>query len=85
LPLAELCKAISKCLKFGGRTVLCHRADRLVDVIVELKKNNIEPKRLQFLARKEGGEPYLLLVEGVKGGKPGLKMQPTEVNRCSTL
>lgn len=73
LPLAELCKAISKCLKFGGRTVLCHRADRLVDVIVELKKNNIEPKRLQFVSGKNK-EPYLFMMEGVKGGKSSIKI-----------
>lgn len=73
LTLKELCRAIGKCLKFGGRTVLCHRADRLVDVMVELKNNKIEPKRLQMVS---GGkkEPYLFLIEGVKGGKSGIKV-----------
>ena len=74
LPLNELIKAISKCLKFGGRVALCHRADRLSDVICEMRKNNIEPKRLQTVS---GGkkEPYLFLIEGVKGGKSGIKIE----------
>lgn len=73
LPLKDLIKSISLCLKFGGRTAICHRADRLCDVITEMRNNNIEPKRLQFVS---GGnkEPYLLLIEGVKGGKSGIKI-----------
>ena len=74
LSLSELIFAIGKCLKFGGRTAICHRADRLVDVIYEMKKNNIEPKRLQFVTAGKK-EPYLLLIEGVKGGKSGIKVQ----------
>lgn len=73
LSLSELCHAIGKALTFGGRVNMVHRADRLVDVICEFKKNNIEPKTLQLVS---GGkkEPYLILIEGVKGGKSGLKI-----------
>ena len=79
LSLGELISAISKCLKYKGRTAICHRADRLSDVIFEFKKNNIEPKRLQFVS---GGnkEPYLFLIEGVKGGKSGIKILKNIVN-----
>lgn len=73
LPLKELIFAISRSLKFGGRVNLVHRADRLIEVVYEMKLNNIEPKRLQFVC---GGdkEPYLFLIEGVKGGKSGIKI-----------
>ncbi|MBQ9735007.1 MAG: methyltransferase [Clostridia bacterium] len=79
LPLNELIKAISKALKFGGRTAIVHRADRLSDIIFEMRNNNIEPKRLQFVS---GGdkEPYLLMIEGVKGGKSGIKILNTIKN-----
>ena len=73
LKVEELCKAFSKCLKFGGRVCLVHRADRLIDVIYNLKQCGIEPKRLQFVSAKDK-EPYLFLLEGVKGGKSGLKI-----------
>ena len=73
LSLEELCTAFGRCLKFGGRVCLVHRADRLVEVITELKKNNVEPKKLQFVCSGEK-EPYLFILEGVKGGKSGLKV-----------
>ena len=73
LSLKELCVAFGKALKFGGRVALVHRADRLVEVITELKNNNIEPKRLQFISAGDK-EPYLFALEGVKGGKSGLKV-----------
>lgn len=73
LSLDELVNSISRCLKFGGKTAICHRADRLVEVVVAMKKYNIEPKRLQFVLSKKG-EPYLILIEGVKGGKSGIKI-----------
>ena len=73
LSLDELSHSVSRCLKFGGRVCIVHRADRLVDVIYALKKYNIEPKRLQLVSAKDK-EPYLFLIEGVKGGKSGLKI-----------
>lgn len=73
LSLNELCSAFNKCLKFGGRVCLVHRADRLVEVITELKNNNIEPKKLQLVC-SGNKEPYLFMLEGVKGGKSGIKI-----------
>ena len=75
LPLPELLKSISKCLKFGGRACIVHRADRLIDLTAEMRNNNIEPKRLQVVSAK-GKSPYLVMVEGVKGGKSGLTILP---------
>ena len=79
LKLEELIKAVSYCLKYGGRINLVHRADRLVEVVTQMKKHGIEPKRLQFVS---GGkkEPYLFLMEGVKGGKSGLTVLETIEN-----
>lgn len=79
LSLSELLTAIGKCLKFGGRTAMVHRADRFIDVVCGMRAMNIEPKRVQFVS---GGkkEPYLFLIEGVKGGKPSLKVLKTLEN-----
>ena len=71
--LEEICFAASKALKFGGRLALVNRADRLCDVITLFRKYNIEPKRLAFVKNGKK-EPYLLLAEGVKGGKKGIKI-----------
>jgi tRNA1(Val) A37 N6-methylase TrmN6 len=79
LPLKDLIRAIAVSLKFGGRTCMVHRADRLIDVVSCMRENNIEPKRLQLVS---GGdkEPYLFLIEGVLGGKSGLKILKNIIN-----
>ena len=73
LSLSELIESISRCLKFGGRTCIVHRAERLTDVMCEMRANGIEPKRLQpvYSGNKE---PYLFMIEGVKGGKSSIKI-----------
>ena len=75
LTLSELITAISRCLKFGGRTCIVHRADRLCEIISEMQKRNIEPKRLQIVCAKNKA-PYLIMIEGVKGGKSGIEILP---------
>ncbi len=79
LTLEELIPKISQALKYGGRVNMVHRADRLTDVMCLMRKYNIEPKRLQFVS---GGdkEPYLMLIEGVKGGKSGIKILKNIIN-----
>ncbi len=79
LSLAELIKAISKALKYGGRCTMVHRADRLSDIVYAMRLNNIEPKRLQFVQSGEK-EPYLLMIEGVKGGKSGVRVLNNALN-----
>lgn len=76
LTLDELIAAISKGLKFGGRTCIVHRADRLIDAVCSMRAHNIEVKRLTPVAA-QGKPPYLVLIEGVKGGKSGLNLTET--------
>ena len=83
LSLEEFVVAMSKVLKFGGRGCVVHRADRLADLIVAMRKNNLEPKRLQTISAK-GKEPYLILLEVVKGGKSGIKILSQAENNVTT-
>lgn len=79
ITLLEVVENASRCLKFGGRFCMVHRADRLVDAITVMRQHKLEPKRLQFIS---GGakHPYLFLIEGVKGAKPGLKVLKEKIN-----
>lgn len=70
--LEELCAAASRLVKNGGRFSLCHRPERLVDVICSLRAHDLEPKRLKLIAHGPGHPPSLLLIEAVKQGRPGL-------------
>ena len=80
LTLKEIAKAASFALKFGGRICMLHRADRIAEVCYELKQANIEVKKMQFVGGRYGSKPYLVMVEGVKGGKPGCEILETVVN-----
>ena len=51
----------------------------MVDALAIMRKYKIEPKRLRFVIDKQGEEPFLFLVEGKKGAKPFLRVEPTLV------
>ncbi len=78
--LKEIAKAASRALKFGGRLCMLHRADRLAEVCYTLHDVKIEVKKIQFVGGREGMKPYLVMVEGVKGGKPNTEILQTIVN-----
>lgn len=76
LTLEELCTGAKRCLKFGGRFVLCHRADRAAEVLYTLHEAGLEPKKMQFYAGKKGKSPYLVLVVAKKGARRGVIVLP---------
>lgn len=78
--LKEIAVAAAKALKYGGRLAIINRADRAAELCYTLKEVGIEVKRLQFVAGKAGAKPYLVMAEGVKGGRPSCEILPTIVN-----
>lgn len=80
LTLRELIASAKRCLKFGGRFVLCHRADRAAEVICGLHEAGLEPKLMQFVTGKAGREPYLVLISAKKGAKAGIRVLGEKVN-----
>lgn len=83
LTLEELVQCASKLLKFGGKFFVVYRAERLSDLFVELKKNNLEPKRMFFVAPSESSKPKLFLLEARKGAKSGIEILPTLITNDS--
>ena len=79
--LAEIARAAAFALRFGGRLALVNRADRLAEVCYTLREAGIEVKRVQFVAGKAGAAPYLLMAEGVKGGRPHTELLPMLINK----
>lgn len=76
LNLGQLMKISRKLLKNGGNVAIVHRPERLVDIFLEMRSNNIEPKKIQYVYPRVGSDANIVLVEGVKNGKPGLKLLP---------
>lgn len=71
--LEGVIRAASLLLKYGGYLKMCHLPERLADIFCLMRKYGIEPKVMQFAHHRDTSErPYLVLVSGKKGGKPGL-------------
>ena len=51
---------------------MVHRTDRLIEIIEEMRKNNIEPKKIQLIYPKQNTNSNMVLIEGKKNGNPGL-------------
>ena len=74
--IEDACKAASYLLKYGGRFCMCHRPEMLVDTLSLMREYKLEPKRLRFVQDKNGEQPFLFLVQGQKGAKPFLRVEP---------
>ncbi|AFA47560.1 tRNA1(Val) (adenine(37)-N6)-methyltransferase [Acetobacterium woodii] len=60
-------------MKDHGRLFLIHRPERLGDIMSLMRHYKIEVKQLQFIYPSIKKEANLVLIEGRKSGKPGLK------------
>lgn len=76
LNLEDIITISKKILKNNGRLAIVHRPERLIEIIILMKKHHIEPKKMCFIYPKIGKEANILLIEGVKNGKSGLKILP---------
>lgn len=74
IELADIMKMGSYLLKNGGTFAMVHRPDRLIEIIELMKKNHLEPKKLRFVYPKVNREANMVLIEGIKNGKTGLKL-----------
>ena len=73
--LSDLVVVARKLLKNNGNFAIVHRPERLMEILFEFRKNNIEPKRIQFVYEKITKGSTLVLIEGQKNGKEGLKIE----------
>lgn len=74
--LEDVIASSSKLVKSGGKVAMVHRPSRLVDIISFFRQYKIEPKRIQFVYPKQGKEANILLIEGIRDGKPDVKLLP---------
>ena len=76
LNLEDILKISRKLLKNGGTLGLVHRPERLIDILTVMRKYNIEPKKIRLIYPGKNKEANILLIEGKKNGKKGLKILP---------
>lgn len=59
-----------------GRFYMVHKPFRLAEILNKMCQYKIEPKRLQFVHPYVDKEPTMVLIEGMKGGKSRVKIEP---------
>ena len=72
----DVCACGFRLLKDGGKLSLCHRPERLAEVLAVLRAHRLEPKRLAFVKNKPSAAPWLFLVEAQKNRRTGLRIEP---------
>lgn len=70
--LNDVILSTKKILKFGGKFFLVHKADRLAEILFNLKSNGLEPKRIRFVQSLASSAPHLVLIESVVGASEGV-------------
>jgi tRNA1Val (adenine37-N6)-methyltransferase len=75
LSLEDLAAASSLMLKHHGRFCIIHLPERLADICAVMRAHALEPKRLRFVHSSSSSEAKMLLVEAVKGARPGLRTE----------
>ncbi|MNR36690.1 tRNA1(Val) (adenine(37)-N6)-methyltransferase [compost metagenome] len=74
--LEDVIAACAKLVKAGGKVAMVHRATRVVDIICLMRQYRIEPKRIRYVHARAGEEAMMVLIEGMKDGKPEIRTLP---------
>jgi len=82
--LEDLCRAAAYLCRWGGSFTVVHRPERLSELLCAMTAHGIEPKRLRLVSPRSDRAPSLVLVEGRRGGNPGLTIEPPLVLQDDT-
>jgi tRNA1Val (adenine37-N6)-methyltransferase len=74
--LDDILRTASWLLKPKGRLALVYPAERLTDLLTRMRQTGLEPKRLQLIYPTLSSGAVLALVEGLSGGRAGMKIEP---------
>ena len=74
--LPDVVDAAARLLELSGRFTCIYPAVRLIDMAAHMRRVGLEPKRMRWVHSRMGEPARLVLVSGVKGGRPGLEVEP---------
>lgn len=72
--LEDVIRVASELLNTSGKFFMVHRPLRLVDMLLLMRKYDLEPKNIQFVHPNAGKQPNLMLIKAIKKGSPELKI-----------
>lgn len=73
--LEDVISQAAKLLRPGGSFYMVHRPFRLVDIMVLMREYHLEPKRIKLVYPYIDKEPNMVLIEGLRGGRPRLTVE----------
>lgn len=73
--LEDIVAVSYKLLRDLGEFYMVHRAERIVDIMVLLRKYKLEPKKIRFVHSKANEKPTLILVKAIKCAGEYLKIE----------
>lgn len=74
--LEDVLRESEKLLNWKGRFYMVHRPFRLPEIFMKMCAHRIEPKRIRMVHPYVDKEPNMVLIEGLRGGKPRLTVEP---------
>ncbi len=76
LSLEDVIAGASYVLPESGSFFMIHKPFRLAEIFRVMKKYHIEPKRMRLIHPYVDKEPTMVLVEGLKGGRERITIEP---------
>lgn len=74
--LDNVIETARRMLRTAGRFVMIYSAERLTDILTKMRSAAIEPKSIRMIHSTQNTDAKLILVEGKKGGRAGVKISP---------
>jgi tRNA1Val (adenine37-N6)-methyltransferase len=73
--LEDVIRESARLLKPQGRFYMVHRPFRLAEIFVLMRQYGIEPKRMRLVHPYIDREPNMVLLEGLRGGRPRITVE----------
>lgn len=74
--LDDILRESMRLLQDKGRFYMIHRPFRLAEILIKMNTYKIEAKRLRFVHSYVNKEPTMVLIEGVRGAKSRVTVEP---------
>lgn len=74
--LDDILRESARLLKPKGRFYMVHRPFRLPEILAKMSAYGIEPKRMRLVYPRIDKEPNMVLLEGLRGGRPRMQVEP---------
>jgi len=74
--LADVLQTTRRMLRTSGRFVTIFSAERTTDLLSQMRDEKLEPKMIRLIHSNRKSDAKLILVEGIKCGRPGVKVVP---------